>query len=392
MTRWTAGATVLAMMSVSGALGQVYLRGQGEPLGTEVMSVESAGVVVRAGEGTKTIAWDRVREVRGEHGGAADAFAKAAGTLWRGRTRLERGDFVAAEPLLESLVDVARSTQGPTSSVVFEGVLRCRLRRGAQASAVWAWLDWVRARGGVIGGGVDPAAHWVGGRVEGSPVVDPATGLVMSMPPVFLRDSALDAAASGSEWERYGSGADVVTAELAALYRDAARYESAMSTGAKPTAQASESVRLVSDMVLSRVGNDQQRAAARAALEARITGKEVEPWLECWCRVGIGRSLLREAEAEQKRLGIVQLLHAPARFVRVSPSLAALALAEGAVALNELGDESGARALRAELMDRFGRSAAAGWSRLREIRPAPASDAGAGKRASEQELSEKKGD
>ena len=90
--------------------------------------------------------------------------------------------------------------------------------------------------------------------------------------------------------------------------------------------------------------------------------------MECWCRAGIGRSLVRDNDPELRRQGVIQLLHIPARFVRVSPLLASLALAESAVTLHELGDDAGAEAVKGELIDRFPRSAAAGWPRLREVR------------------------
>jgi len=130
--------------------------------------------------------------------------------------------------------------------------------------------------------------------------------------------------------------------------------------------------------VLSRAGSDEQRQSARKSLETRLAAKELEPWVECWCRVAIGRSLLREQDSEHKRQGVIQLLHAPARFVRVAPHVAGIALAESAVALHGMGDDTGASALKAELLDRFPRSPAAAWGALRDIRTPNESSARAG--------------
>jgi hypothetical protein len=307
--------------------------------------------------------WDRVREVRGEQGGAgakATGFATLSDQLWRARTRVERGDFAAAEPLLDGLVDRSRGVPGPTSSVVFEGLLRCRLRRGAQIPAVWAWLDWSAARG--IGG------DWIGGKIDAARVIDSETGLAPSLPPVFLRDAAVDAGAMSDDWARLvapGAG----KAELAQLYLAAIRFETGQAAEALPNVvNAAPGVRLVSEIVRARIGDEAERRAARDALLKRLETKDLEPWMECWCRVGVGRSLLREADSENRRQGVVQLLHAPARFVRVSPAIAGIALAEAAVGLHDLGDEAGAVALKGELLDRFGRTPAASWSRLREIK------------------------
>jgi hypothetical protein len=364
-------ALIILTACLSGALAgaadaQVYLHGQSDPFDGEVQSLGPQGVVVRAGQGTKTISWDRIREVRGDHGAEAAKFAPLADQVWRARTRLERGDFASAEPLLDGLVDRARAEPGPTAVVVFEGLVRCRLKRGAQLPAVWAWLDWIRARGGTLEKGVADA--WIGARIDGPAEIDEDTGLVTALPPVFLRDAGLDAGAASEEWARATSSADSETAaDLAMLYRAAARFEAGLPPELRPVKSEATAVRLVGEIVRARVGDDGERKQARDALLTRLGTKDIEPWMECWCRVGIGRSLVREQDPELRRQGVIQMLHVPARFIRVSPQLAALALAESAVTLHEMGDEAGAASVKGELIDRFSRSAAAGWPRLREV-------------------------
>ena len=368
--RWTAVAIVMMVLGPGAASAQVYVRGQGEALAADVIKVGPEGVSINLGGAPKMVGWDRVREVRGEHGAdAAKELAKVE-NLWRARARLERGDVAAAEPLLDALAARERGVVGPTPAVVFDGLLRCRLRRGAVAEAVWAWLDWIGARGGAIDGFTDPSSGWIGGRIEGTPVADHQTGLLTGLPPIFLRDAALDAAAVSDEWSAF-RGRGPVSADMAMLYRAAMRSEAGLEPEIRSPTNPSESVRLVADIVLARAGSEAQRAAARASLKTRLDQKEIEPWLECWCRVGMGRSLVREADADLRRQGVIQLLNAPARFVRVSPRVASIALAEAAITLQELGDTQGALALKGELLDRFGQSAAAGWSRLHEIRSAP---------------------
>ncbi|HMN39196.1 MAG TPA: hypothetical protein PKE29_00005, partial [Phycisphaerales bacterium] len=205
------------------------------------------------------------------------------------------------------------------------------------------------------------------GKVDAARVIDGDTGLVPSLPPVFLRDGELDAGAMSEEWGSLVSGS-AGKAELGALYRAAIRFEAGVPVESLSGPPLSRGARFVWEIVRARVGDGAERRDARGALLGRLEGKDLEPWTECWCRVGVGRSLLREADAESRRRGVVELLHAPARFARVSPTVASIALAEAAVAMHELGDEPGAVALRAELLGRFPRTPASAWSRLREIR------------------------
>lgn len=361
---------MLWMFAASATSAQVSLRGQADPIAGDVTKVGPEGIVLTIGGVVKTVGWDRVREVHGEQGAAATKQLEAVGELWRARMRLERGDFAAAEPMLDVLAPKMRGVVGPTAAVVFEGQLRCRLKRGATASAVWAWLDWVRARGGAIGSGSDSTLAWIGGRLDAPAVVESRTGLILGTPPIFLHDAALDAAVASDEWERFTS-ADATTAELAMLYRAAARFEAELPPELGPVTSSNDSVRLVADIVQARVGTDPQREAARANLKSRLEQRDLDPWTECWCRVGMGRSLLREADSDMMRQGIIQLLHVPSRFARVSSYAASISLAEAAIMLHELGDDQGAAALKAELMDRYARTNAAGWPRLREIKPVP---------------------
>lgn len=368
----------MVIMAADAASAQVFLRGQSEALVGDVVKVGRDGVAVSIGGTTKIVSWDRVRDVRGEHGAEAAIERDRVGDLWRARTRLERGDYGAAEGVLDRLAPLERGLTGPTPAVVFEGLVRCRLHRGATAAAIWSWLSWMRARGGVLESNADPSAGWIGGRIEGPGITDPQTSLLPSVPPVFLRDAALDVAASSAEWVQV-TGADGGAGELAMLYRAAMRFEAGLDPETAPIASASEGVRLTADVVFARVGSEEQRRVAVSNLRARLAQKDVEPWVECWCRIGIGRSLVREQDADMRRQGVIQLLHAPSRFARVSPAAASIALAEAAVALHEMGDEQGALALKTELSERFGRSSAMGWARLRDIRVSKKEDKADGK-------------
>jgi hypothetical protein len=374
-----AWAVAIGLAAAGSALGQgavrLELRGvAGSEVSGEVRSVGLGGLSVDAGGSVTVVGWEVLSRATGPGAELARAFAVDADRLWRARTRLERGDWAAAEPILEPLALSYVGQAGPTAAMVHEGLLRCRLSRGSRARAVWSWLDALAARAGQGNGG----ERWVGGSISGPAIVDPGTGLVPLLPPIYLSDAAADAAAGSSEWERLVAGGDV--AELARAYRAALRFEvgldpefGGVSAGAGAGGVAG--VGLVDEIVRARISdNPEERLAAREALRARLNAGPVEAWTEAWIRAGVGRSLLREGTAESTRAAVLELLHVPARFGRTSPELAALALAESAVALHATGDEQGAAAVRDELMRAYPASAATGWRGVREL---PATKGGA---------------
>lgn len=363
------------------AAGQVELRGVAEPVAGVVTSVGPEGVTLAAAAQTPLgsgvlIGWDVVRAVEGPEGGG-EQWETVGTEVWRARARLERGDWAAAEPLLERLSKAYRGTAGPTAAVVHEGLLRCRLRRGAQGAAVWAWLDWTWA----VDRSPVPASEWIGGKTSLPPVLDGATGLVPGLPPIWVGGASMSAVASSEEWTRLiegarrAGGSDVV-ADLAALYRHAAAFEAGQS-GPVPAVRAGhDGVALVAQIVTARTGDAAARAEARALLSRRIVGAAgspgrsgaqapaTEPWIEAWCRAGLGRSLVLEQDVALRRKGVRELLHVPARFADEHPYLAGVCLAEAAVAMSEMGETDAAAALAGELRRRFAAHPALGWEKL----------------------------
>jgi hypothetical protein len=181
-----------------------------------------------------------------------------------------------------------------------------------------------------------------------SPVIDEASGLVPALPPMALAWPAL----SGLATEGDASLRSGRAGALAALYSHAARFElGEPSTLASPTDQH-WSVQLVYDIVLARTGDAAQRRQARDRLSRRIT-QGADPWVEAWCRAGIGRSLVKESSAEDRLLGVLELLHVPARFEESQAYLSGVALGECVIVLSELGDDSSAKVLARELAQRY---------------------------------------
>ncbi len=346
-TRSALQLLILVLTPLHG-VAQIQLWSQTEPIDATVISAnEDALTIQQPGRSTPTsVAWDRVRKV-GDANTPSERTRTLARTAWRARTRLERDDWRAAEPLFESLFETFDAAAGPTAATVAEGLLRCRLRRGAQASAVFPWLAHRR-----IINQQPPGQSWLGGHIDLPPVIDPSTGLAPGLPPIWAADQALAGLTDAPDWELIPQD-DPVARDLATLYHAAARFEHQPETTAPAPRTDHPGVRLVHDIVQARIGTPDERETARESLDARLDADDDAPWIEVWCRAGIGRSLLLEDDPIQNRRGIVHLLHIPARFGASHPYLAGLALAESAAALDRLGDTDAAQTLHAELIARF---------------------------------------
>lgn len=372
-------SALLGVMSGAVLLAQVELRRDASPLpeSARVTAVGAEGVTLsvpsedgRAGTRALLLGWEYVRSVGGEFAEPARPFADLADKAWRAHTRLERGDPVSAEPLLEDLFTQLQGRGGPTAAMVCEGLLRCRLRRGAQLGAIDAWLAVTASRAPLMASSGTGAIEWA--RSEDPGLVDPATGLAPSLPPIWIGAASLQAWAAAATRFDPATPAGV----MEGLYRQAARFECGLPVVLTPQAPEETGARLVWEIVQSRAGNPEQRSAARGMLTTRL-GSTMPGWQEAWCRAALGRSILKEESVDSRRLGVVEMLHVPARLADDSPYLAGVALAETAVELKRQGDEAGAARLRAELAGRFPDHQALRWEALRgwatpPPRPAPA--------------------
>lgn len=385
----------------------VRLRGgESPPAGLVVVGVGDAGVAMGVRDldaemaqipstqsASLVVSWDRVKGVDGPLRTRSEAYADLADTLWRARTRLERGDWVAAEPLFERAFKGTRGKSGATAGVVAEGLLRCRLKRGAHVLAIEPFLGLLAADspGEVL------HRDWASLAGLGT-LLDPATKLAPSLPPIWLRVPAVEALAAqdtiAAGWDQQpapgsASGGPSRSTLLGLLYLEAARFECGRPAAMPPIASSDPGVQLVAQIVQARIGSPEQRAGARKALEERLRQLAPRPgaagdsapdasaaWLEAWIRAGLGRSLLRENPPELRQAGVVQLLHLPARFAGSHPYLAGLALAEASAALRDLGDADGADTLAHELSVSFPTHPVLDWDPLRLARSPESSAAG----------------
>lgn len=324
----------------------------------EVSAVNADGVTVvtaRAADGRVVDSvlwgWHQVKSVGGAFASAAAPLASRGDEAWRGLSRLERGDVVAAEPVLERMFTEYQTRTGPTACAIDAGLARCRISRGALTAAVVPWLAWRRAQAVATPPRFDRAeAVW-------GDLLDPASGLVPGLPPIFPDTPATRALARAGLGEASpgASVPDDLARTLARLYAVAAQFESGTPGVAPDPRTADLGVRLVFDVVRARVGDDATRADARKSLAERVkpNAPALGTWQESWVRVGLGRSLVREADPELKRQGVLQLLELPARNRSTDSYLTGVALADAAAALEALGDHAGATVLARELIDRY---------------------------------------
>lgn len=325
----------------------LVLRAFEEPPAGTVMGVGPQGVQVRTPQGdVVVVGWDRVLHTPASLAEAAEPFEQLSIDAWRARARIERGDLVLAEPLLLDVFDRVRTggaLRGPTGLVVTEGLMRCRLARGATAAAIEPWLAWLDAS--IVRQPRTTFANRQWAREAGLPiVVDPATELSPMLPPMWLATPSLQLVLQLEPVE----GERDKAAAMRAMYQAAARFELGQPVDGLPEVPREAASELVRDIVAARVLDASARTSARARLEAAL-GNAASPWLSAWIRAAIGRSLVLEDDEEQRLRGVAQLLRVHVLHRLDSPSLADVALAEAAVTLDSVGQSRVARSLAGEL-------------------------------------------
>ncbi|MCB9839150.1 MAG: hypothetical protein H6813_07425 [Phycisphaeraceae bacterium] len=326
-TRWILLLSAPALL----APGVIELRG-GSEIEAPIEAITLGGVRV-GGPAPRTISWDRVKVITGEHASEALEFEEIADAAWRARTRLARGDAAMAEPLFAWLFNLYHLGESPTAALVADGYLRCLLDRAEQAQAVAPWLDTVRLREDDGDAGV----------------------LQPALPPIF-EDSPSTRALAESGLPTLLQPSGGAAHALSWWYTEAARLDSGLP-GQLPTTRPGEAraggaegedLAFIEALVLCRGGDDSQRQRMRERLRG-VIDREAGTWREAWSRVALGRSLLLEDDLTSRQLGVIELLHAPARFASQQPALAAVALRDASRALRAMGDDAGAEDLLRQL-------------------------------------------
>jgi hypothetical protein len=324
---------------------RIQLRDQETPLQGKILVMNADGITISVGEQPmRVVSWDRVASFEHDQPHAdAEKYADLAMNLWRGRSRVERGDSRLALPVFEELASQYHGTTSETALVVMEGLLRCRLDQGANDLAVVPALEVARLR--LKGVTTNSYSNL-------PPVLDSATLLCPVLPPVWVSTPAL--LKVERRLAEYDAGAEPALIAQAALYRQAMRRQLALPVdtiaGGKTDNKGLQFLMTIQELSSSSPSD-------RAAIRERLL-RQAEPlgdWAQAWARYFVGVSLLAESGEDARLEGIVSLLHVPARFSDTQPYLAGLALAESSQELAASGNAEAAVAVDEELRRSFPR-------------------------------------
>jgi hypothetical protein len=321
-------------------------RGIEPPLIGEVTGLDDGAVYLRSMHDARhEIPWDRVRDVRSDRTllGLPEHLERAE-ELWRARSRVERGDFELAEPILIRQFERYRGSTNETALVVAEGLLRCRLVRGANAAAVIPALETAR----LLDAGVSTQSY---AMLE--PVVDPTSLLCTELPPVWIDSRDLEKLLR--DLAEYDAHDEIVDA-MARLYLIAAERRLGVDQASDAQARAAgehdhPGVRLLARLVAATDPDADLRERSRRQLQKDLENAPL--WSTAWIHYGLGGSLIRESGVGRQQRGVVHLLHLPARFARRQPYLAGVALADAAAAVERHGNRAAAHTLRTQLNRSF---------------------------------------
>lgn len=356
----------LALAATTAWPAEVALRSATEVLSGEITAITDQTLTLRvttASERAVTeLPWTDIRAVTGQPPETEDLspYLAAGADIWRAHQRLARLDAPGALPLLERHRARYLGRAGPVSDALARGLASCLYWRGDTEGATAAWLAVLAAAESKR-----PASEPNNAAVYFL-TIDADTQLAAELPPAFADASAaqrfLDVCAPMRAHIDPASRAGTILD----LYSDAARAELAdpdthTSLGARHDGLRLELVRAfgrdeaimtLADAVGAVVGNPETRDACRTRLRALIARRPPD-WTAAWCGLALGRSLAREHEPDQQRLGIVESLDTALRRAADHPTLAGLALADAARAARALGDTDAARTFESEFNARY---------------------------------------
>ena len=286
------------------------------------------------------VEWDRIADIDPNSRGNLEAGVEsgiAKGTLlWRGRTRLARGDatlaFAAFEAAIDEMIKRRASFEGRMASIAMEGLVRSSIAIGASSEV----LGEATLLAELVA--VDGASS----RFKQFPaLIDSETGLLTEVPPIGGAESQ----SQMLEWFRRVPTADPVMASRRNL------LSRLMMRSGPPEEQAS--TLNAGDLLLFRLT---ELDATDPAIRERARRKLLEGirdfprWKASWIRFFVGRATLEhDPDPDRQMRGVLDLVHVLAFESEAPPVLRRESLRLAIEALRQLGREESAATLESIL-------------------------------------------
>ena len=332
---------VALLASPTAAERELHRRDGATPLVVERVAATGEGVratVVSDGlRFERVVPWDRVARIDpGESGvlesGLATGIEKGT-HVWRGRSRLNRGDAVLARAAFDAAFRAGVVPKSELGSITLEGTVRAAIAAGDVAS--------------VLGEAV-LVSEFPSGTVEpsrfprGERLVDPDTGLVTSVPPVAEAGDR----SRMLEWFRRVAAPDA-RAELRRTL--VVRLVDGSGPPADSGVGLSEGERFLLRLTELDAPDADRRERVRRALIA--SAADDPAWKTAWVRYFAGRgTLARETDPERRMRGVLDLIHVIALESSAPPVLRRESLRLAVEALGELGRSESAAILESILI------------------------------------------
>ena len=330
------------------------------------IEIQIAGATFDTADASSTqfIRWDQIRSISGDSAEPIRSRRLEIGeSLWRGRTRLMRGDLRGAR---ECFLVAAKGIE-PSASL-----LRMMASEGIAQTASVARDEWAQSleaalKLSVLRGRIGVPKSWV----DAIDPIDHDGGLILSVAPVWIDGDSAKSAQGFlvAAADRARSENDIA---LAQIESDVARIAAADAGLPQPPAGKSRETQSASPDSLPSgnwppATNSAKSAAkngakflslwadavssdAGARKKSRVTLAQMirseEGMLRVWAMYAEGRSLVMENDPDEVRNGVGKMLMIPAAYGIEMPRLAEAAVAQSAIALARIQDGESAAILR----------------------------------------------
>lgn len=321
------------LVTISGAVGAVHLRGQPQPDPRAVAQVSAAGVLLADDVGT-LVGWEQVRGFTDDDAPDAEPYEWLMENAWRARARVLRGDLSLAAPLLERMETLVRGERGPTAFLAAGGLAASRVAEGRIAEALEPAL---RARAAM-----DDVDDALAARLR----YDEAWGAFPALPPLPLAGVNVEGWAAVPEAVR---DAGPRAQKLAAWYAYASLL-TARAPSQEPEACDDDPLcALASQMVRAALDPsiDVRARARQTLMRAGHADQEKGPrWVAAWTHFAVGRSLVQEPGEAARIAGVLELLRAASMGLDGLDALTIGAVHDAAEACQTLGMSGESATLR----------------------------------------------